>query len=178
MNVPLTQEEIDQPLQSKSVSDRSTCRDTTTLWYGSRHSVPHSKCGYRCICSGRNMDAIADILSRHRTSRRRRNYSKNAIDCCRCFVGLRFKDSAVNLAYASLGTGRALSILLSVRRSCGNAKCAAAGLRCFCLSQDAMLDDTRGAIVEIATIWLADIQDCTHRTVVCGSWLSSGPVVG
>ena len=78
MNVPLTQEEIDQLLQSKSVSDRSKAMRHYEH-FGMIADIPFliQNAASDASVAVRNnaADAIADILSRYRTSPSKEEFS-------------------------------------------------------------------------------------------------------
>lgn len=175
MNVPLTQEEIDQLLQSKSVSARSKAMRHYEH-FGMVDDIPFliQNAASDASVAVRNnaADAIADILSRHRTSPEKEKLSiEERHRLLPMFRRIKVqKTPAVNLAYASLGTSRALSILLSsfVDPRVEMQNCAAAGLRCFCLSQDAMLDDTvETRLLKLLQSGSLDIPGIAHIVRLC-----------
>lgn len=175
MNVPLTQEEIDQLLQSKSVSDRSKAMRHYEH-FGLVDDIPFliQNAASDASVAVRNnaADAIADILSRHRTSPEKEKFSiEERHRLLPMFRRIKVqKTPAVNLAYASLGTSRSLSILLSsfVDPRVEMQNCAAAGLRCFCLSQDAMLDETiETRLLKLLQSGSLDIPGVAHIVRLC-----------
>ena len=175
MNVPLTQEEIDQLLQSKSVSDRSKAMRHYEH-FGIIADIPFliQNAASDASVAVRNnaADAIADILSRYRTTPSKKELStEERHRLLPLFRRIKVqKTPAVNLAYASLGTSRALSILLSsfVDPRVEMQNCAAAGLRCFCLSQDAMLDDSiEDRLLKLLQSGSLDIPGIAHIVRLC-----------
>jgi len=175
MNVPLTQEEIDQLLQSKSVSERSKAMRHYEH-FGVLEDIPfliqNAASDVSIAVRNNAADAISDILSRHRTSPEKDKLSiEERHRLLPMFRRIKVqKTPTVNLAYAALGTTRALSILLSsfVDPRVEMQNSAAAGLRCFCLSQDAMLDDSiETRLVKLLQSGSLDVPGIAHIVRLC-----------
>lgn len=175
MKVPLTQEEIEQLLQSKSVSDRTKAMRHYEH-FGVVEDIPFliQNAASDASVAVRNnaADAISDILSRHRTDPHKDILSEE--ERHRLIPQFRRikvqKTPAVNLAYAALGTNRALSVLLSsfVDPRVEMQNCAAAGLRCYCLSQDVMGDaSVEEKLVKLLQSETLDIPGIAHIVRLC-----------
>ncbi len=175
MNKPLSAEEIDTLLQSKSISDRSkamrhyehfgTVEDISFLI---QMAATDPSVGVRNGAA----DAIGDVLSRYRLEPFKQALSiEERHAYMRQFRRIKVQQTpSVNLAYAGLGTSRALSILLSsfVDPRVEMQNCAAAGLRCFCLSQDVLGDDSvEEKLIKLLKAGTLDIPGIAHIVRLC-----------
>ncbi len=175
MKKPLSQEEIDTLLKSKSISDRSramrhyehfgTVEDISFLI---QMAATDPSVGVRNGAA----DAIGDVLSRYRLEPYKQSLSvEDRHVYMRQFRRIKVQQTpSVNLAYAGLGTSRALSILLSsfVDPRVEMQNCAAAGLRCFCLSQDALGDEVvEDKLINLLKAGTLDIPGIAHVVRLC-----------
>lgn len=175
MKKPLEQEEIDTLLKSKSVSSR-----TQAMRHYEHFGTPEDISFIIQIAStdksvavrSSGADAISDILSRYRVS----PYKESITEDERHVLLGQFRrikvqqTPSVNLAYAALGTSRALSILLSgfVDPRVEMQNCAAAGLRCFCLSQDVLTNDNvEERLVKLLRGGTLDVPGIAHIVRLC-----------
>jgi hypothetical protein len=117
-------------------------------------------------------DAISDILSRVRVSPYKESFAEaDRHALLKQFRRIKVQQTpAVNLAYASVGTSRALNILLSgfVDPRVELQNCAAAGLRCFCLSQDVVDDPSvEDSLIKLLIGGTLDIPGVAHIVRLC-----------
>lgn len=175
MKKPLDQEEIDTLLKSKSVSKR-----TQAMRHYEHFGKPEDIAFIIQIAStdksvavrSSAADAISDVLSRYRVSPYKKSISEEERHVLLGqFRRIKVQQTpSVNLAYAALGTSRALSILLSgfVDPRVEMQNCAAAGLRCFCLSQDVLGTDTvEDRLVKLLKEGNLDIPGIAHIVRLC-----------
>ncbi len=175
MQKPLSTSELEALLCSKSVSDRTQAMrhyenfgSTEDIDFLIQIAATDTSVAVRNSAS----DAISDILSRVRVS----PYKESFSDAQRHTLLKQFRrikvqqTPAVNLAYASVGTSRALNILLSgfVDPRVELQNCAAAGLRCFCLSQDVVDDPSvEDSLIKLLIEGTLDVPGIAHIVRLC-----------
>jgi hypothetical protein len=172
---PLSEVEIEQGLQSKSVSTRSEVVRHYE-YFGSLDDIPHliALASSDTSISVRNIaaDAISDILSRHRVGPAKALLTlEQREDLLKSFRKIRAsKTPVVFLAYASLGIPTVFQMLLSSfmdpRAEFQNY--AAAGFRCFCLSSDVLEDASiEDALITLLQDEKLDVPRMAHVVRLC-----------
>ena len=172
---PLSEAEIEQSLQSKSVSKRSEVVRHYE-YFGTLDDMPQliGLASTDTSVSVRNIaaDAISDILSRHRVGIAKDSLSlEQRKVLLKSFRKIRAsKTPAVFLSYASLGTPKVFQMLRSAfmdpRAEFQNY--AAAGFRCFCLSSDVLDDQSiENALISMLQEDKLDVPRMAHVVRLC-----------
>lgn len=171
----LTADEIEQGLNSKSVSERSKVARHFEH-FGSLEDIDRliGLASTDASVSVRNIaaDAISDILSRHRVGESQQLLTVERRDeLLTAFRKIRpSKTHSVFLAYASLGTAKVFHLLqtsfMDPRAEFQNY--AAAGFRCFCLSSSVLDDPTvEESLVGLIEAGNLDVPRIAHIVRLC-----------
>lgn len=171
----LSESEIEQGLQSKSVSTRSEVVRHYE-YFGTLEDLPRliDLASTDASISVRNIaaDAISDILSRHRVGSAKALLSLEQREALlKSFRKIRAsKTPVVFLSYASLGIPTVFQMLLSSfmdpRAEFQNY--AAAGFRCFCLSSDVLDDESiEDALIALLHDEKLDVPRIAHVVRLC-----------